>query len=106
MGSYSPVSVANAVIWREIMRHNSAVAFLIAFAFLVEAKNVFASAIAFDSAGDSAYNAGSYLLINGGYGWGGPWGGTYLNGRQNLVSSSTNGDGDPSGTGDINSPRS
>jgi len=66
------------------------------------ASNLKAAQIAFDSAGDSAYNTfptNSYP--NGGYGWGGPWQGYGLL----IGSSSLNGFGDPQGTGDINSPR-
>jgi len=62
--------------------------------------------VAYDSAGDSAYNSaaagGTFQGVNGGYGWGGGWA---IDGPGFIGSSSTNGTGDPTGSGDINSPR-
>ena len=61
-----------------------------------------AALIAYDSAGDSAYNSGTVIGVNGGYGWGGPWS---ASGGVRLQSSSLLG-GPGSGTGYINSPQS
>ena len=66
------------------------------------ADRAYAAMIAYDNAGDSAYNSGTVIGVNGGYGWGGPWSanlGLYLR------SSSLLGGPDP-GTGYINSPKS
>ena len=71
--------------------------------FAISASDLKAAQIAFDTAGDSAYNNFNRLLSpypNGGYGWGGPWQGDMF-----IGSSSSNGFGDPQWTGDINSPR-
>lgn len=70
----------------------------------VSASNLSASPIAFDTAGDSAYNnfnPNSTSYPNGGYGWGGPWqsdGGLFVN-EPGLT-----GPGHPADTTPINSP--
>jgi hypothetical protein len=64
-----------------------------------------AADIAFDSAGDSAYNNGWTNGSNGGYGWGGGWMITALPAGAVIGDSTTNGNGDLEGDGDINSPR-
>lgn len=77
--------------------------------------HVYGSAVAFDSAADPAYNlqpgeaSGWLQLSNGGYGFG-PW--LPRSGNPNptnpigvIGSSTTNGNGDPEGDGDINTPR-
>lgn len=75
---------------------------LLGASLTVGASSLHASPIAFDTAGDSAYNTFPTISYpNGGYGWGGPWQGSGLL----IGSSSLNGFGDPLGTGDINSPR-
>jgi len=61
-----------------------------------------AALIAYDTAGDSAYNSGTVVGVNGGYGWGGSWSANY---GIYLQSSSLLG-GAGSGTGYINSPQS
>lgn len=74
--------------------------------FAISAPDLNAAQIAFDTAGDSAYNNFNnvnYPYPNGGYGWGGPW--QAQADALNLSSSSLNGFGDPLSTGDINSPR-
>lgn len=76
---------------------------LIGVSLVAGTSNLRAAQIAFDSAGDSAYNSFNNLVTpypDGGYGWGGPW-----QGALRLGSSSSNGFGDPQSTGDINSPR-
>jgi hypothetical protein len=55
-----------------------------------------AAAIAFDTAGDSAYNSGQVEQINGGYGWGGAW----IHSGGTLFSTGSG----PNGSGAINSP--
>lgn len=60
-----------------------------------------AALIAYDNAGDSAYNSGTVVGVNGGYGWGGPWSNNF---DLSLRSSSFLG-GAGSGTGYINSPQ-
>lgn len=66
-----------------------------------------AALIAYDNAGDSAYNSGTVIGVNGGYGWGGAWSVTAANfgGTHTVWSSSLLG-GAGSDTGYINSPRS
>lgn len=61
-----------------------------------------AALIAYDNAGDSAYNSGTVIGVNGGYGWGGPWSADL---GLSLRSSSLLGGPAPS-TGYINSPQS
>lgn len=64
-----------------------------------------ASQPAFDTAGDSAYNAGWTQGSNGGFGWGGGW--SIINPQNVFIGTSTaNGFRDPENEGDINSPRS
>lgn len=77
---------------------------LVAACLGLNASNVWASQPAFDTAGDSAYNAGWTQGSNGGFGWGGGW---QIGAVQNafIGSSATNGRGDLNGDGDINSPR-
>ncbi len=70
--------------------------------FTLLADKASAALIAYDSAGDSAYNSGTVIGVNGGYGWGGPWS---ANLGLSLRSSSLLGGPDP-GTGYINSPKS
>ncbi len=79
--------------------------FVAAFALSALAADSAAAVIAFDTAGDSAYNDSSPYVapgVGGGYGWGSTW----LGFDQVFIeSSSTNGNADPNRTGDINSPR-
>jgi len=70
--------------------------------FSLLSAQVSAALIAYDNAGDSAYNSGTVIGVNGGYGWGGPWSANY---GIYLQSSSLLG-GAGSGTGYINSPQS
>jgi hypothetical protein len=62
--------------------------------------------VAYDTAGDSAYNSGWIQGSSGGFGWGGGWAMTGTPQAIPIIASSTtNGIGDPEGDGDINSPR-
>lgn len=70
--------------------------------FTLLADKASAAMIAYDSAGDSAYNSGTVIGVNGGYGWGGPWS---ASSSIYLQSSSLLG-GPAPGTGYINSPQS
>lgn len=68
------------------------------------APGLYASPIAFDTAGDSAYNnfnPNSTTYPNGGYGWGGPW---QSNGALFVNEPGLTGPGHPADTTPINSP--
>lgn len=70
----------------------------------VSASNLNASPIAFDTAGDSAYNnfnPNTTTYPNGGYGWGGPWLG---DGALFVNEPGLTGPGHPADTTPINSP--
>lgn len=70
----------------------------------VSASNLKASPIAFDTAGDSAYNnfnPNSTTYPNGGYGWGGPW---QSDGALFVNEPGLTGPGHPADTTPINSP--
>ena len=86
----------------EIMR--AIYAALIAMWVAVSASNLNASPIAFDTAGDSAYNnfnPNSSTYPNGGYGWGGPW---QSDGSLFVNQPGLTGPGHPADTAPINSP--
>ena len=77
---------------------------LIAMWVGVSASNLNASPIAFDTAGDSAYNnfnPNSSTYPNGGYGWGGPW---QSDGALFVNQPGLTGPGHPADTTPINSP--
>ena len=77
---------------------------LIAMWVGVSASNLNASPIAFDTAGDSAYNnfnPNSTTYPNGGYGWGGPW---QSDGALFVNEPGLTGPGHPADTTLINSP--